>query len=497
MVNNIYLTKAEKLAIIKILLEINSYYSHRLPQALKIVQETAILFKEPNSIVEATNISIAEARDTIRGVINQPGEYWNFFIHLLSYFLGTSKYGIYQQVDKLVDRDDYTEYSQSKEGKQYVEFLQNEFQEEWKFAFEIFGDMFGYFPLYYVAGVLMWFKDENPLKNSQLRFINTCKTNTAITDLIKTAESGDAISQYELSLRYYYGKGVERDGDKSILWMQKAAKQGCADAQYELACCYDEGEIVEQNHSIAFYWYEKASHNGHPEAMTNLGICFSLGQGCVKDYNQAIEWWEKAANLGNANAFYNLGNSYAEGNIVERDISRATELLQRAKKLGCERASIALVMIDDDVDYCDDDIDGDYNYEDSNDVFDVNKLTYTKSEQNAIIHIAAVITFNNGWKANEKRLLNAIGNRFNFSLQETNEALKMNNQLALATINSMDNNKKKLASCIFQSAAMADGDDRMGKPQWDRYFDIAMKCDIPMDIPFSEALDLTHEYLGC
>lgn len=123
--------------------------------------------------------------------------------------------------------------------------------------------------------------------------------------------------------------------------------------------------------------------------------------------------------------------------------------------------------------------------------------SYLKTEQTAILHLAAVITFNNGWKANEKRFLNAIGNRFNFSLQETNEALKMNNQLALTTINSMDNNKKKLASCIFQSAAMADGDDRMGKPQWDRYFDIAMKCDIPMDIPFSEALDLTHEYLGC
>lgn len=123
--------------------------------------------------------------------------------------------------------------------------------------------------------------------------------------------------------------------------------------------------------------------------------------------------------------------------------------------------------------------------------------SYLKTEQTAILHLAAVITFNNGWKANEKRFINAIGNRFNFSLQETNEALKMNNQLALATINSMDNNKKKLASCIFQSAAMADGDDRMEKPQWDRYFDIAMKCDIPMDIPFSEALDLTHEYLGC
>ncbi len=123
--------------------------------------------------------------------------------------------------------------------------------------------------------------------------------------------------------------------------------------------------------------------------------------------------------------------------------------------------------------------------------------SYSKSEQTAILYLVAVITFNNGWKENEKRLLNAIGHRFNFSNQEVNEALKMNSQRALATINSMDNNKKKLASCIFQSAAMADGDTRMEKPQWDRYFDIAIKGDIPMDIQFSDALDLTHEYLGC
>ena len=73
----------------------------------------------------------------------------------------------------------------------------------------------------------------------------------------------------------------------------------------------------------------------------------------------------------------------------------------------------------------------------------------------------------------------------------------MNSQQALNIIGSMDYSQKKLVSCIFQSAAMADGDERMEKPQWDRYFDIAMKCDIPMDIQFSDALDFTHEYLGC
>ncbi len=123
--------------------------------------------------------------------------------------------------------------------------------------------------------------------------------------------------------------------------------------------------------------------------------------------------------------------------------------------------------------------------------------SYSKSEQKAILHLTAQIAFNDGWKENEQRLLNAIGLRFGFSKVETGEAITMNSQQAITTIKSMDSNKKNLASCLFQSAAMADGDTRMGKPQWERYFDFSEQCNIPMNISFADALNLTHQYLGC
>lgn len=123
--------------------------------------------------------------------------------------------------------------------------------------------------------------------------------------------------------------------------------------------------------------------------------------------------------------------------------------------------------------------------------------SYTKSEQKAILHLTAQIAFNDGWKENEQRLLNAIGHRFNFSRIEIGDAIMMDSQQAIIAVKSMDDPKKKLASCLFISAAMADGDSRMGKPQWERYFDFAEQCNTPMNISFSDAINLTHQYFGC
>ncbi len=123
--------------------------------------------------------------------------------------------------------------------------------------------------------------------------------------------------------------------------------------------------------------------------------------------------------------------------------------------------------------------------------------SYSKTEQKAILHLAAAVAFNNGWTDNDQRLLNAIGHKFGFSLQDMGESTMMDRQLAINVVKNIESSKKKLISCLFQSAAMADGDMHLGKPQWDHYFDYANQCGIPMDIPFSDALNITHQYLGC
>lgn len=122
--------------------------------------------------------------------------------------------------------------------------------------------------------------------------------------------------------------------------------------------------------------------------------------------------------------------------------------------------------------------------------------SYTKSEQKAILHLAAAVAYNNGWTANDKNLLNAIGHRFGLSMQDMSDSTLMDLGIALGTVKNMDSSKKKLVSCLLMFAAMADGNMHMEKPQWNSYFDYANQCVLPMDIAFHVAIDTTHQYLG-
>lgn len=122
---------------------------------------------------------------------------------------------------------------------------------------------------------------------------------------------------------------------------------------------------------------------------------------------------------------------------------------------------------------------------------------FTKDEQKAILHIASAVAFNGDWHENAKRLLNAIGYRFNFTLKEMGDSVTLDRQKALLCIKGLNSEKKRLATILFMSAAMADGDMSLGKTQWETFYEISTSCNLPTDVPFRDALDITHKYLGC
>lgn len=122
---------------------------------------------------------------------------------------------------------------------------------------------------------------------------------------------------------------------------------------------------------------------------------------------------------------------------------------------------------------------------------------FSKDEQKAILHLASAVAFDGDWHENAKRLLNAIGYRFGFSLQDMGDSITYSRQKALSCIKAMSMEKKRLATILFMSAAMADGNMRLAKTQWDTFGDFASQCDLPTNVPFNEALDITHQYLGC
>ena len=61
-------------------------------------------------------------------------------------------------------------------------------------------------------------------------------------EIIKAAEQGDAIGQYNLGAMYDYGEGVDQNYWMAEKWYTLAAKQGDADAQYNLGVMYHKGQ---------------------------------------------------------------------------------------------------------------------------------------------------------------------------------------------------------------------------------------------------------------
>jgi len=68
-----------------------------------------------------------------------------------------------------------------------------------------------------------------------------------IAELRKNAEQGNTDSQYDLGLRYAFGKKVPRNYQKAAMWFRKAAEQGSIWGQYSLGRLYHIGEGETQN----------------------------------------------------------------------------------------------------------------------------------------------------------------------------------------------------------------------------------------------------------
>ena len=69
---------------------------------------------------------------------------------------------------------------------------------------------------------------------------------------------------------YKNGRGVERSYEKAVEWVLKAADQGLAVAQYNLGDMYFWGTGVEQSDEKAREWFQKAADQGFEDAMVVL-----------------------------------------------------------------------------------------------------------------------------------------------------------------------------------------------------------------------------------
>jgi|GEM_PF-920080 len=132
--------------------------------------------------------------------------------------------------------------------------------------------------------------------------IDNAKISLGIDDLILSAESGDAASQYQLGRLYDEGDGIDENNEKAVEWYRKSAEQGYAKAQGYLSEMYFIGEGVQVDDEKAAYWARKAANQGDALGQTNVGYMYDEGRGATEDNLKAIEWYLLAAEQGFAEA---------------------------------------------------------------------------------------------------------------------------------------------------------------------------------------------------
>lgn len=69
---------------------------------------------------------------------------------------------------------------------------------------------------------------------------------TYLAQTLKLARNGDSISQFNISLIYFFGNGESQNYPKALIWFGKAANHGDVEAQFNLGLMYKLGGGVEQ-----------------------------------------------------------------------------------------------------------------------------------------------------------------------------------------------------------------------------------------------------------
>lgn len=152
-------------------------------------------------------------------------------------------------------------------------------------------------------------------------------TTTAATTVTSTPtdSAGYAPAIRQLADCYLVGKGVQRDAQCAVAWLEASYHVGGdADAAHEVAIIREYGRHgIEVDVVAAATWFHKAAEAGHVDSMTELGLCYELGCGVEQSDEKSLDWYTKAANLGHATAKFSVGEAFEEARGVPQSDQEA------------------------------------------------------------------------------------------------------------------------------------------------------------------------------
>jgi localization factor PodJL len=146
-------------------------------------------------------------------------------------------------------------------------------------------------------------------------------------------------AEYEISLRYFDGRGVPRSIPDAVFWLERAAKAGFAPAQFRLGSLNEKGDGVKKDLGNARRLYLAAANQGHAKAMHNLAVLYAEGIDGKPDYKAAAQWFRKAAIHGVPDSQYNLAILYARGIGIEQNLAESYRWFALASTKGDQDAA--------------------------------------------------------------------------------------------------------------------------------------------------------------
>ncbi len=159
---------------------------------------------------------------------------------------------------------------------------------------------------------------------------------------LSAAEHGYEKAYYDVGYAYRYGKGVEKDDERAFVWLLRSAECGESKAQYRVGYMYGNAIGTEQNYEKSYYWHIKAAQNGNKDSKCSLGYMYEKGRFVEKDLEKAFKWYQEAANAGDDCAQSNLGNFYEHGYGVEQNEEEAIKWYTKSARQGYAQAQYRL-----------------------------------------------------------------------------------------------------------------------------------------------------------
>jgi TPR repeat protein len=152
------------------------------------------------------------------------------------------------------------------------------------------------------------------------------------------AKKGNPEAQFNLSIMYADGRGVEPDSIQADYWNDRALKSGYPPAQHNHAL----GLLARKEEKAAIALLEKAANSGFAPSQYTLGKMYSYGLGVAETPARAFEFIRLAALSGLPEAQYNLGKIYRDGYGTTADEDASLTWFERAARQGHGKAQAKL-----------------------------------------------------------------------------------------------------------------------------------------------------------